>query len=179
MLAFYAGTGVICLLLVGFYFAWTPVRVWYWEREVLNAEPVASPDMTLKADSSGLLPVFGPGPRTIAARKLANCGAQAEPAFRRLLQTGDSRFRVEVVRAIYGSKHLWALPLLIEMTADEDPRVVREAIGGADSIVADRSFTSGGWMDNPGPQQAVVDSCRKKLLAWWKREGKAKYGRGE
>jgi hypothetical protein len=34
MLAFYVSTGVVCLLLVGFYFAWTPLSVWYQKQQV-------------------------------------------------------------------------------------------------------------------------------------------------
>jgi hypothetical protein len=31
LLAFYVGMGAVLALVVGFYFAWTPLRVWYWQ----------------------------------------------------------------------------------------------------------------------------------------------------
>lgn len=69
----------------------------------------------------------------------------------------------------------WALPLVIESANSPQFETVHAALIAAKKITG-RNFVP--WterfpsMPDPAPH-------RKKLLAWWESEGKARYGRSE
>ena len=70
----------------------------------------------------------------------------------------------------------WLLPLIVANAKHEDLSFARLAIQAAQDITGETFI--GDW-DKPDTLEEVTAKDRKKLLAWWDREGKAKYGRGE
>lgn len=147
LLAFYVSTGFLALLFVAFYFAWTPLRVWYREREVLKA-----PDADIRP------------PRVDAARKLADIGPASYPAFKRLFHDHNAEYRCAAVLALRKPDDAWALPLLAEVA--QDPRTDGDRVFAAAFAAVSAERILGMDFDRQRP-----------FLSWWQREGKAKYGR--
>ncbi len=164
--------------MVGFYFAWTPLRIWYWEREVRR-----------RGWSS--VTTEGPGPdgtwvrktpRINAARELLRLGPAAEPAVRRLLEVDDDGDRLpeDVLHAFSRREDKWALPLLIEIAGDKNSYVYYGAIYAAERVTRRKFFPPvrhinelSGW----GAARRWREQARKNLLDWWEKEGRAEYGR--
>ena len=169
LLAFYVATGFLALLFVGFYFAWTPLRVLYWERKVRTKPRSSSgnPQGAVVQDSDA---------RVLAAIKLAKLGTAARSAFRRLLNSPDMGVRTAALFGLRDSQPSWALPLLVEVCSDKDQAVVCHALWAAEDICG-RQF---GPAQEFGPRgnDAPLKAARRNFLDWWNREGKAKYGRG-
>ncbi len=178
MLGFYIGLGAVALLLVGFYFSWTPLRVWYWEREVRRSPSgnnfrVEWPDW----------PITSMGPRGEAARRLVDIGPVARFAVRRLLAEKDFELRLDVVVAFRKEEHAWGVPLLVEAGSDErieNLMIAEYAIMATGHICGQQFFpVTRNIMDEGSEFQiARVQEGRKALRVWWEKEGKAKYGRG-
>jgi hypothetical protein len=173
MLGFYLAMGALLALAVGFGFAWTPLRVSYWEREVRSDGSLNCTDY-----SSG----YVPGQRDKAARKLAECGPVSLQAFRRLLSKGDPAFRVAV---LYGltedAKATWAVRLLVDASGDPDFCVAGQAIMAVSAITGKRFLPpyKAGLASEPRTTAGAVGIGRRNLQAWWEKEGRAKYGGGD
>jgi hypothetical protein len=156
MLAFYISTGLVVALFVAGYFAWTPLRVWYLERRIRSMYSGSIEDV-----------------RMFEFRKLANCGPQAYRSFERLVNRSPD-LRWSAMRALRKPADSWALPLVVESANSAQFETVHAALIAAKRITG-KNFVP--WTDrfpsmpDPGPH-------RKRLLAWWESEGKAKYGRG-
>ena len=163
MLAFYGAMGAVVVLFAAGYFAWTPLRIWYWEREVLREE-----DPTISADLIGASSDFR---REHAAYYLLAAGDQARPAIRRLLSSDRSGVRMLMVVVCGGSRDLerrWVVPHLVEIARTDHDAVVRTCAVTAVADITNVREDSPSFYRDPGVRE---------LLKWWKREGKAKYGR--
>jgi hypothetical protein len=159
LLGFYISTGVVVTLFVACYFAWTPLRVWYWERKVRNARR----DYVVGVGPSTIWMLT---PRADAAKRLAALGPSARPAFQRLLSQGEMLDQVQLSAVLRDTRSVWALPLLVAVVRNEDPLYIiptglhiDEMAEGAPAATSASS-----------PEQA-----RTMILTWWEREGKAKY----
>jgi len=167
LLGFYVGAGVLAFLFAVFCFVWTPLRIWYWEGQVLANAPTT--ELVLEGDP----PLAGPC--TIAARRLADVGPSSAGALRRLLGEESVHLQFEVVAALRRPQDTWALPILGEVITREDPNywVAVVALRNADRITG-QDFPE----EDPRQQKGdLVTPARKRFQDWWNREGKAKYGR--
>jgi hypothetical protein len=182
LLAFYISMGVVALLFVGFCFAWTPLRVWYWEREVRR-----SPPWIFSPGQSGQTPVIE-FPRTRAARALADLGPSSAAAFRRLVRARNYDPNGYVLGVLNRPDDSWALPMLMETAKRDDPALAAHAIYAVQDITGKSFFpsvksTGDAISDIPlggaAWSRETVEPARTKLLKWWTREGKAKYGSGK
>jgi hypothetical protein len=119
--------------------------------------------------------------RIAMAGKLAEVGPAAHPNLCRLLTSPNQNLRAEVLSAFHHPKYAWLLPLIVESARDGDANVVREAYTAARSTVggAPNPMQPVPPLDQNASEQQQVEALRKALLAWWEREGKAKYGEGE
>jgi hypothetical protein len=162
MLAFYVAMGAVCLLLVGFYFAWTPVRVWYWRNEFIDAP---SQERALQA-----------------AEHLVDVGPSSYSCLEGLLQDAPHSFsRQALVSAAGRSDAQWTLPLLVNvLSSDHEPPWVHWTALQAAERILDRRLRAPTNPPHMKDEMAeAVKESRSEFLAWWHREGKAKYGRGE
>jgi hypothetical protein len=72
----------------------------------------------------------------------------------------------------------WALPLIVEASADQDPEVAGTAVLAA-GVLTDQMWTF--WKPDlldeitPEDRKRLASEGRKNLLDWWEREGRAKY----
>jgi hypothetical protein len=167
LLGFYVAMLVLLAAVGGLGLAWTPLRVWYWERQTIQAAESES--------GSFALCMFGrlDTPRTRAARRLADVGPAAEQAFRRLLRNDNERFRLQVLSAFGYPSDSWAVPLLIEQARNEN------ALTGFVAVTSLKSIVPGA----PGRFMAYLGSHsyereRAEFMDWWTREGREKYGGG-
>jgi len=173
MLGFYIAMGAALALFVGGWFAWTPLRIGYWEGKVRRTDP--SPYVKTGPHGSCFVQ-----PCDRAARALAELGPAALPAVSRLLRDENSQTQAAVVRALGDTKSTWALPLLIELMEKPTAEygVILACVYAVSNLTGYRvpthySGTSQSFTDNDNAQH-----CRRSLLDWWGREGRAKYGRG-
>jgi hypothetical protein len=167
LLAFYVGMGAVLALAVAFYFAWTPLRVWYWEREVRQSDT----SLVTKIDSShGTLLL---SPRALAAMRLVDLRPRAFPALKRLLHHPDEGVRRETLFALEesGRRTMWAFPLLIEVVGKGDFDAAHGAVRAAEKM-SGRKFVQNYSYFSP-------ELTREQMLRWWEREGTAKYGGAE
>jgi hypothetical protein len=184
MVGFYVGTGMVVVLFVGGWFAWTPLRVWYWERETVKT----------MADYRGPGPLGGFCKSPRAPLELATLGPAAYGAFDRLLENPEQGVRLACVAALFDARPRWDYPLLIKASQDRDVEVAVRAISVVQLRTNEEFFPKrlgNGWVTGyyivsvvAGNEkwrtmsQEEVGPIREALLAWWDREGKAKYGRG-
>jgi hypothetical protein len=150
---FYIALGVVAALVGLGAWLWTPARIWHYERQFRAAKT----NSDLHA----------------AAEKLGDVGPRALPAFKRLLQSEDYANRASVLHSGLGRPgHTWALPLIVETARDSDDTIAQDAIWAAEDVLGKR------WVF--GAQHLeYVPEARRSLLAWWEREGRAKYGAKE
>jgi hypothetical protein len=169
MLPFYVGTGVVLALLVGGWFAWTPLRVWYWEREVLKAAELDGPG------APGDLPDPMKCDRPLG--RLLDIGPPALPAVERLLAHRYVSLRQRVVGHVYeerstkkpGNHVDWAVPLMVRTAlADPDVNTRQLAVDMLDNTTEFREASSA----------TDFEGLTRELRAWWESEGRAKYGDG-
>jgi hypothetical protein len=173
MLLFYVSTGLLAFLFVGFYFAWTPLQVWYWERQVLRRDVNA-----IEATSSSF---YEPSVLR-AARKLVEFGPAARSALRRLLHSSAPLRRTYMLAALDSPKHDWALPIVIQEIQQPSEydlygpiRTVEKLTGRRFTVPAVQGLPRGAMPRPHTPEELKV--ARRDILLWWKREGKAKYGK--
>lgn len=134
LLTFYVVTGVVVALLVGSYFAWTPLKVLYWEKK------------TIEATTGHMIIQRRPGDGTVyftalpeAPRRLAAIGKPAQGALERLLAHDDPGIRLACVQALGEARAKWAVSLMKGALGDEDAAIRRQvvhALGRIDDPVA-------------------------------------------
>ncbi len=185
LLAFYVATGFLALLFVGFYFGWTPLRVSYWERGVLRKAPADGLVEQLKASSNIFTARSGSATPLVLeqidglpeALNLVDAGPRAGGALGRLLQASDREVRGVTSLALEMRKPPWVLPLVMQAVESKDVDIALNAVFTAQRLT-DEDFgldaASGSIED-----RKLLPDARKRLLAWWEREGKAKYGSGK
>jgi hypothetical protein len=151
MLAFYVGTGVVLALFLGGWFAWTPLRIAYYERSARTGHTGEPPDDL--TTTKGLHAIY----------RLVEIGPRAEPALRRLLRSESRDLRYEVASALRIREAQWTIPLLVLAAQDRDRDIAQTAMWGVEPVLHD----------------GLRFRSTEELLSWWHREGKAKYGSGE
>ena len=168
---FYIVTAIVAALVGLGVWLWTPLKIAYWERQAREYR-------------GELVRVGGPGTSLYAYKapsdlkaidafdKLARVGPRAAPAFRRLLRHPVSQVRGFALVALISPKASWALPLIVEASADQDPEVAGFAVFVAEQI-AGQTFSKRDRYQPVFPMD--VSEGRKNLLDWWEREGRAKY----
>ncbi len=152
MLGFYVGLGVVAALLVGGWFAWTPLRVSYYRRRVASL-----PDGRERLD---------------AGVALARIGPPAEQALRELISSEDVLTRSYAVAGMHNGGSVFWLPLLVEASRDPEDYIADRAIHAVHERsrrTFDRPFDLSG--------SETLKAQRKMVLDWWEREGKAQYER--
>jgi hypothetical protein len=176
MLAFYVGTGLVLALLVGGWFAWTPLKMYRYEQKVLGMES-------------------GSAAQLRAMREVAELGPVSRTVMRRLLANPDAGVRVSACRGLHLARQSWAVPLLIRAALDPEPAVAGASIA---AVVNTADIASLKEAVNTAARPRVmlipevgkrytedlpviedtreVESLRSRLVSWWEREGKAKYG---
>ena len=169
---FYIAVGAVaCLVGLGVWL-WRPLTFAHLERKIAS-----TPYGGRSGDVSGSVALGTP--RIALARRLAQAGPATYPNFRRLLTSPDQGLRAEVLSAFHNPEYTWLLPLMVEAARDGDSFTVLEAYAAARSTV--------GGPNPMRPEQPLADSLtleqraeelRKAMLAWWEREGRAKYGEG-
>ncbi len=193
LLAFYVGTGVVALLFVGFYFAWTPLRIWYHERELTRylQDVTKQSGWYLYSHRGGYITSpgrKGPTPRTRALAHLMAMGTEARPAIARCFRAAPPWMRVVLLDFLQFHHEPWTLPIVVEHANGKERAVALKAMDTAEQL-AQQSFYPAGprWVPYKGKgggrtgrdiTEEELRGARKNLLDWWNREGRAKYGRG-
>jgi hypothetical protein len=178
MLGFYVGMGVLLALAAGFYLAWTPARVCWHRRQVLEAPS-------------------GNAAQWRAVRDTARLGPASETVVRELLAHPDTGVRLSACRGLHLAGQAWSVPLLVAAAGDSNPEVAGCAIAAAAGIAdiaplnaavnAPRGFGRPLVMLLPEKGEPLVqlplvadrrevESLRLRLMDWWEREGRARYG---
>lgn len=178
LVGFYIGLAIAVLLALGVWSAWTPVRVWYWERAFHSADLEGWMDARggWAPDRSGFFPEdlrFSSG-KVEAAEKLAAIGPAARPAVRRLLASGDRHVRANALCGVGKARAVWAIPEVVELCRHERGLLLIQRAFDTISSLTDYKMTGGG-IDIPEGEYFQAE--RQRLLNWWEREGRAKYGR--
>ncbi len=194
LVGFYVGMGAVLALVVTFYFAWTPLRALYWEREVRKVFPPPPKRAVCRWGGRGFVATTNfPNEEILiltyeqAAERpvgeLVSLGPAAEPALRRLLALSRARKSVLVLLGKRGAR--WALPLVVEHLAapDEDPGAGAAAVYAAERFSGEAFFprrpaTGKKTFVPVMPEPDNVARARRAVLDWWEREGRARYGRG-
>ena len=187
MLGFYVLTGVALALFGSFYFAWTPLKVRYWERELTRFFESTAGGRSGYAitQNSGVPTTVSCGTRnTRALSKLLEIGPPARSALERTCASFPSQ-RSLIIGYLGCPQGMWTFPLVIEAACEQDSLVAVSAVDAAERLSGQSFFPKGPRMvrSKPGPgamSREIGDSelaaARKNLLDWWEREGKAKYG---
>jgi hypothetical protein len=157
---FYIAIGVVAALVGLGAWLWTPAQVWYWERQV-SKDPYHTEANGLRVCRND---------REMAACKLADLGPIAGPAFRRLLQSNDMDVRVNALIGVCNPRSTWALPLVADCARDESNLPIIWTVVRTAEEITGQTFRTG------GRSQSELLEARRKLMAWWEREGQAKYG---
>jgi hypothetical protein len=177
LLGFYVAALVVLGLVVGFYFAWTPVRAMYYEWSLRAYFTTSGNDETQTTRwRAGLMTFIKLGP--IAGPKLL-----------RLLRDTAPAKREDLIMAAGLSGKPWVLPMLAAAARNGDPDEVVEAVSGAERITGATFFPRGPrWTIKwTGPDTASLEKRtlkegemtegRKKFLEWWAQEGHSEYGK--
>lgn len=148
LLAFYVAMGAVLALVAVVCFAWTPLKIRYYEQQARRAHKDVP--FSQRAFIKGIC----------AISELAQIGPPAEPALKRLLSSRDRELRHNVALELNRRGAEWTMPLLVFAAQDRDAQVADTALQGVELLLdGSASFSSA-----------------DELLAWWEREGKAKYG---
>jgi hypothetical protein len=163
LLGFYIAMGVMAALFVAGYFAWTPLRVLYMERQVMQA--------------SSFPGIGGLGVKTARqekAEELARLGPVTYHAFARLLKAEHPGDQMVVLHALAETKSTWALPLFAEyiQSPGRKPLFAAVAAGDTETMVGKQFMLH----KSTGTDNQLYKETRRRFLVWWEREGKAKYG---
>lgn len=164
MLGFYVSTGVALALFVGGWFAWTPLRVAYYARQVRKAARNCKRSRQARR-------------RLPAAVALINMGPGASGTVEDLLSSYVGSEASLTVAGIDGPEDVWCLPLIIKRL-EHMPRgrYCQQEIVAVNAITG-RYFhaTQTISMDDPD-WPAYFESMRSNCLDWWETEGQARYG---
>jgi len=146
------------------------------DAEGLERRIAAAPYGGRSGDVSGSISLITE--RIVLAGKLAEAGPVAYPNLRRLLTSPDRNLRAEVLSALHHPKYAWLLPLIVESARDGNAEAIEEAYAAARSIVggSPNPMQPAAPLDEKTSRQQRVEELRKALLAWWQREGQAKFG---
>ena len=189
MLGFYIAMGVVALLLVAFYFTWTPLKVWYWERELRSFLAESARERSwyagMELPAEGTVVIHFGKKETPALGKLLRAGPIAWPALKRIFDGLQTRQRADFFGCLRDSEERWPLQLAVSAAEDERGKVLTEALDAAESLTNEsffpkgrrwtKSFRGGAARDI---DQEELKRARIAFLSWWEREGRAKYGRG-
>jgi hypothetical protein len=175
LVGFYIAIGVVAaLVLLG---AWlqAPLRIWYWEGAVRRA--CAASERLSPYDSRGTLPIRQ------AARGLAMVGPQARPALDRVLRDPELSNSEWILWGIQDADAAWALPLVVREAEAQEyyDDIAATALVVAGSLARQEFVNSKAVYDLMHTDSGknlykVIGPGRARLLDWWEREGKAKYG---
>ena len=182
MLGFYVAMGVALALAVSFYFAWTPLRVRYWEREVRREAPGYSRRPQVSQDGRVVFVNMVLGD---PAGKLAALGPGSAPAFERLLRAEAPGVRLAAVEGLHRARAEWCVPLLVGAVGDADSEVSVTATRAVADIMKNGLHKSS-QLDLTRAvnlylslRQKEPARLRQEVLDWWESEGQAKYGGAE
>jgi hypothetical protein len=195
MLAFYVSTGVALVLLVAGYFAWTPLRIWYWERTLMNyvqAMPADRPVSFSVRRPDGSRVLIGTAKEgTNTLEKLLEVGPAAAPALERVIASLSADRQMRVMHCLAETDEAWTVRALVSSVRNGKHYLAMDALDAAERLTGQVFFPKGRRSvppPNPPIKDCVVGRAvdaaevkegRKNFLAWWNREGKAKYGRSE
>ena len=157
---FYVAVGVVAALVGLGTWLCKPAQVWYWERQV-SKDPYYTEANGLRVCNHD---------REVAAEELANLGPVAYPAFQRLLQSNDMDVRVNALIGVCNPRSTWALPLVAGSAQDQSNLPIIWTVVRTAEEITGQTFRTG------GRSQSELLEARRKLMAWWEREGRAKYG---
>jgi len=165
---FYIAVGIVAALVLLGAWLWTPVSIWYWERETRKACYEEAATISTSSFSKSLQ----------AANRLVRIGPPAYSALGRLLADRAMPLRIRVLGATVDSRADWALPLVVKASGDPDGSIAEQALVTA-CYLAERDFITGqegtllSHIDKKRPD--IVATGRQKLLTWWESEGRARY----
>lgn len=176
---FYIGLGVAAALLLGGWFAWTPLRIGYYEWRIVKTYPKDGAESVLADWIMHSTRDRNSEPTELKgycwARSLVDIGPQSRPTLERLLRSENPIVRRMVVIALGRSKQPWAMALLVEASRDTNIDVAWRAVYFAGTITDQSFFREGTYSGDPW---APLRAARRSLLNWWEREGRAEYGDG-
>jgi hypothetical protein len=164
---FYIALGVVAgLVLLGVWLS-TPLRVWYWERQIQKPLPPCPASNAPGYDAIHALY----DEQSEAAVRLVEIGPRSAPAVTRLLRRGHAE-RWITLWALQRVSAKWALPILVEECRERnDPALTLLLVDTAERI-------TGEFIQPPEGYLRVKELPPQLFLAWWEREGQAKYGGG-
>jgi len=188
ILPFCLGTVAAVALVMIIAWVWTPLRVrysaWRIERGLPHGRTKGIPPAAERRDeieAEAVKLTANPAaylrgcPELAQAVRLADLGPPALPAFRRLLRSRNEAARCVAALALRSKNATWALPLLVELAQDNDPAVAWQAFVAADLLTEEPLIAKSTGM--PPPKLELVEA-RRRLLDWWERAGRARYGSG-
>jgi hypothetical protein len=144
---------------------WTPLRVWYWEREIRRTSQWG----VLCGGSMGY--VWYTGETVDAGKRLVSIGPRAAPAVSRLIR--EPAIRGPVLQCIGDARAEWAMPILANACQSEEGAGAKILIVMTAQTVSGMNF--GAWLGQGDPERGET---LRRFLDWWEREGQAKYGEG-
>ena len=114
--------------------------------------------------------------RVSAARSLIRTGPSAAAAVERLLGLDDPYLRIDVLDGFQGTEAEWAIPILVDFARRAD---LGEAMSAIEAI---EGQTKKELLPPFRPMSSGFDEARRRrigrdrMIDWWEREGRAKYG---
>ena len=152
---FYVVLGLAAAILAGGALAWKPLEAAHWERR--TREAFERGDVRSAGDALDKLEALGPAARAAAGRLLAPNGAW---------------YRGQVIQDIGRKENRWLLPALVRLAREErDTAVVHLAVSAAEPMSGRIFFPL-----TPTAGRTGVEEARGRFIAWWERDGQAKYG---
>ena len=196
MTSFYLAMGALLALAAAFAFAWTPLRVWYWEKEFMGyvrAVPADTPvSFHIWRPNGGRMLIGTAKEGTEALGRLIELGPAAASAIERALSSLPADRQMRVMDCLAEAGEAWTVRALVSSVRGGKPYLVREALDTAERVTGQVFFPNGPRSTrNPNPpiragewtgraiQPAELEVGRERFLAWWESEGQAKYGGGE
>jgi hypothetical protein len=129
---------------------------------------------------------------TETLEKLLEAGPAAAPALERIIASLSANRQMRVMHCLAEAGKVWTVRSLVSSIRIGKPYLAQEALGAVERISGQAFFPNGPmWTRDPNPparagewtgraiSPAELQAGRKNFLAWWEREGKAKYGRSE
>jgi hypothetical protein len=169
---FYIAIGAVGALFTLGAWLWTPVRVRYIEWGIRRTTPMG-----------GLLP-GKEYPHLRLARDLVDIGPPARAAVERLMADQNAYIQSALVRELGRPGATWALPMLVKEVVRDRDAGAWDVLEAVDKI-CDKRFSQGLLKRTADPKFGFTmtewtsdasDKLRQRILDWWEREGKAKYG---